>query len=263
MAEPASSKTLSPTEKKIKAGFGYSFNDIAEKIVAISCATGKERSAGSGFIARQEGKTYLFTNQHVVFGADRISFKTATGRALHPASVELSARRDIVRLLLPDSPEAFEITDSSPTGTPVAVFGNSEGGGVATEIYGKTIAEERDTIEVSALFVSGNSGSPVLDSQQNVLGIASYVSYFHGDKTGSKTRRFCYRVAGAQWKASTGRNTTGNMERNSAKASISSRPPPRPSTTGNRPPTPAFRPAATMPTPPCGAGPTSTTTWST
>ncbi len=188
-----------PPEKAIKAEFGYGFNEVMDKIVTVTCTSGHERSAGSGFVARQDGKTYLFTNQHVVFGADRIVFKTADGRRLRPASVELSATRDIARLLLNDGPEGFKIADTPVVGAPVAVFGNSEGGGVATELYGKVLKVGDDLIEVSATIVRGNSGSPVLDTNRTVVGIASFVRYFDNDKSGAKTQRFCYRLAGGRW----------------------------------------------------------------
>ena len=187
-------------EQAIKAQFEYSFNDISGKLVTVSCESSIGRSSGSGFIAVMDGKTYLFTNQHVILGADKISFKTATGETLRPRTVELSTTRDIARLLLADrGTEGFEVTDQIATNDLIGVFGNSEGGGVATELYGKVTKLEPDVIEVSAGFVSGNSGSPVLNINKETIGIASYVRYFTNDEDGSKTRRFCYRLEGSQW----------------------------------------------------------------
>ncbi len=188
-------------EKEIKAQFEYSFNDISSKLVTISCESSIGRSSGSGFIATLEGKTYLFTNQHVILGTDKISFKTAAGEMLRPRSVELATSRDIARLLLADGTEGFGITGKMSIGSPIGVFGNSEGGGVATELYGKVTSVGADVVEVSADFVSGNSGSPVLDLNQEVFGIASYVESYSDDEDGSKTRRFCYRLTGNRWKS--------------------------------------------------------------
>jgi hypothetical protein len=188
-------------EKEFKAQFEYSFNDIADNLVIITC----ENSSGSGFIAKMNGKTYLLTNQHVILGSEKISFQTATGRALRPRSVELSARRDIVRLLLTDE-GGFEIADSMSMGSPIGVFGNSEGGGVATELYGKVTGVGADVVEVSADFVKGNSGSPVLNLEQEVIGIASYLRYSRkkrdteGTRFENQTRRFCHRLTGTKWK---------------------------------------------------------------
>ncbi len=44
-------------EKEIKEHFDFSFNDIADKLVTISCTTDQGRSSGSGFIATLDGKT--------------------------------------------------------------------------------------------------------------------------------------------------------------------------------------------------------------
>jgi hypothetical protein len=137
-------------------------------------------------------------------GADKISFKTIDGRTLKPRSVELSKSRDIVRLLLSDC-EGFEVVDRALMDVPVAVFGNSEGGGVATELYGMITGVGAELVEVSAKFVSGNSGSPVLDQQKRVVGIASYVRFssssemLKGTRFENSARRFCFRLAGNQW----------------------------------------------------------------
>jgi hypothetical protein len=192
-------------EAEIKVQFNYSLNDILDKLVIINCSGKNGRSAGSGFIAKMDGKSYLFTNQHVIFGTDRISFKTIEGKTLKPRGVELSQSRDIARLLLADDVEGFEISEKVLMDAPIAIFGNSEGGGVATELYGKTTGIGADLVEVSAEFVSGNSGSPVLDRDQKVIGIASYVRFAStsritkGTRFENKTRRFCYRISGNEW----------------------------------------------------------------
>jgi hypothetical protein len=198
---------------ELKAQFDYSFDDISDKLVIISCKSDSGRSAGSGFIAKMNGRTYLVTNQHVIMGAETISMKTASGERLTPKSVELSRTRDIARILIDDR-DAFTISEKFAYGIPMGVFGNSEGAGVATELYGEVTGLGTDLVEVTAEFVSGNSGSPVLDQNQNVIGIASYVkvswippskkekddqSEAEKEKAKSKTRRFCYRLTDLEW----------------------------------------------------------------
>jgi len=188
-------------EKEVKPLFEYSLNDVSGKIVTVSCTGARGRSSGSGFVAMLDGKPYLFTNQHVILGTDTIRFKTADGQTLRPRSVELATTRDIARLLLADGTEGFEITGKMAIGAPIVVFGNSEGGGVATELYGKVTAVAAEVVEVSADFVAGNSGSPILNLDQEVIGIATYVRSYSDDEDGSKTRRFCYRLTGNEWKS--------------------------------------------------------------
>jgi len=193
-------------EAEVKAQIPYTFNEVYDKLVLIECEGKYGKWSGSGFVASMDGKTYIFTNQHIVLGADTISFKTAKGETLQPRAIELAATRDIARLLIEDH-DAFAISDQLAMGAPLAVFGNSEGGGVATELYGKVTGVGADLVEVSAEFVSGNSGSPVLNLEKEVIGIASYVRYSQpskmkeGTQFENKVRRFCYRLNDVQWGA--------------------------------------------------------------
>lgn len=186
-------------EKEVKAEFTYGFNEVDQSIVIVNCTSERGRSSGSGFIANMEGKTYLFTNQHVILGADKIRFKTASGRTLKPRGVQLAATRDIARLPLQPMEDALNISSSPTMDGPIAVFGNSEGGGVATELYGRVTSIGSDKIEVSADFVSGNSGSPILNLDQEVIGIASYVKWKTNKKDKTEISRFCYRLTDERW----------------------------------------------------------------
>jgi hypothetical protein len=55
--------------------------------------------------------------------------------------------------------------------------------------------------------VSGNSGSPVLNLEQEVIGIASFVKFPTpsamkvGTRFEDRTRRFCFRLSNDEWKA--------------------------------------------------------------
>lgn len=187
--------------------FPVSFNDVAHNLVIIECESELGKSAGSGFVARMDGKTYIFTNQHVIMGADRIEFKTVTGESLNSfiRGVELSLNRDIARILIDDRTNALAVSENVLMGESLAVFGNSEGGGVATELYGEVTGVGAELVEVTAEFVSGNSGSPVINANREVMGIASYVRFSRPSKMTEntpfedKTRRFCYRLSGDRW----------------------------------------------------------------
>lgn len=187
-------------ETSIKSQFSYSFNDIQDHLVVIEHNT----AVGSGFVAKMNDQYYIFTNQHVIMGGEQIKFVTTSGVLLKPKKVELSATRDIARLLL-DHTDGLEISDHLSAKIPVGVFGNSDGGGVATALYGTVTSISHDVIEVSADFVSGNSGSPVLNLDKEVIGIASYVQFSTDKKSKDKdqpetiVRRYCYRLSDTHW----------------------------------------------------------------
>jgi hypothetical protein len=114
-----------------------------------------------------------------------------------------------VRFLLPEerTENALELSGSASADEFIAVFGNSGGGDVFTSIYGKVVGVGPDRIEVSAEFISGNSGSPVVNKNKKVLGIATYATkrVSNSDWTVKGTRfcdvrRFAFKVdASVKW----------------------------------------------------------------
>ncbi|MBN2164343.1 MAG: trypsin-like peptidase domain-containing protein [Pontiellaceae bacterium] len=203
LAEEKPEKSQEQQQKEIKEQFTYSFDDVSHNLVIIECETCIGKTSGSGFIAKADGKTYVFTNQHVIMGADSVSLTTVTGDEIKPKSIELSVERDIARLEIEDRDSALEISKEISMEIPAAVFGNSEGSGVATALYGTVKNVTSELVEVTAEFVAGNSGSPVLNLAGEVIGIASYVQFSapsedddENTKNGfeKKTRRFCYRL---------------------------------------------------------------------
>ena len=83
-------------------------------------------------------------------------------------------------------------------GDPIHVFGNSDGAGVATALHGKIRAVAANRIDVSADFVSGNSGSPIVDAKYNLLAVASFVK--KATPKSSQVQRWGYRVTpGTRW----------------------------------------------------------------
>ena len=187
--------------EEIKKSFTYSCDEIRDYLVLIE----HENGTGSGFVAKMGDKYYIITNQHVIYGAKQIKFKTISGKSLHPQKVEVSRSLDIARLLLSGVDEGLVIADKVKMGGLICVFGNSDGAGVVTEIYGKVNGIGGDLLEVSAGFVSGNSGSPVLDLNKEVVGVASYVRFSRssrikkGTRFNKKSRRFCYRLGNSEW----------------------------------------------------------------
>ncbi|VGO19691.1 hypothetical protein SCARR_01750 [Pontiella sulfatireligans] len=187
-----------------RAQFTYAADDVASNLVVIECESKSKKSTGCGFVALMEGKPYLVTNQHIILGADKIGFVSPSGRVIKPRSVELSASRDIARMALAEG-DGFALSSDWPIGAPIGVFGGGKDKKKTSELYGEISGIGADRIEVSANFAEDNSGSPVLNLNQEVVAIASHVreSSNHAMKKGTKfenkTRRFCYRLDGVGW----------------------------------------------------------------
>jgi hypothetical protein len=183
--------------KTIKAEMGLKFRDVEDGLVIIE----HENGAGSGFLAKMDGEVYVVTNQHVIVAGERPTFKTMRGTPLKVVEFEVSEKYDMARFRLEGAVEALEFADRVDIGAPVAVFGNSGGGGVFTELYGRVQGVGPDKIEISAKIVQGNSGSAILDKDRKVVGIATYVTMPSRDddwvKQGTRfadSRRFGLRI---------------------------------------------------------------------
>ena len=178
------------------------FEEVKDKLVVIVCG----EKAGSGFIVRDGGRPYLFTNAHVVEKGAVIAHRL-DGTRLMLGPRDEAVGRDMVRFPLDESMPAFDLAAGVPDiGDPVVVLGNSDGRGVVTEIRGKVIGVGPREIEVDAAFVIGNSGSPVLDRHGRVIGIATYLRDCRNDEDWSKAntrfngiRRFALRLLGTRW----------------------------------------------------------------
>jgi len=213
-AKPSALEELSARMRELGDGFKAAkgqfrkktpptgFEAVKGKLVVITCGD----KAGSGFVVRDGGRPYLFTNKHVVEnGAVMAHRLDGTRLALGPRDDAVG--RDMVRFALEDAVPAFDLAAGVPDiGDPVVVLGNSDGRGVVTEIRGKVVGVGPREIEIDAAFVIGNSGSPVLDRHGRVIGIATYLRDCRNDEDWSKKntrfngiRRFALRPIGTRW----------------------------------------------------------------
>ena len=139
------------------------------------------RSQGSGFIVIMNNQPYIVTNQHVLQGISRMRITLLDGTDLKPVSLQLAHSEDLARMRFSVAQKGSTIHALQPAsampaiGSSIQVLGNSGGGEVVTRLKGELQGVGPDRIEVSAGFVSGNSGSPILDTQGKVLGVATYV----------------------------------------------------------------------------------------
>jgi hypothetical protein len=145
----------------------------------------------------------------VLGGAKTITFRNAAGKTFVPAAMEIAEKEDLVRLALNaedalTAGEVLRIASGEPLiSDEVSVYGNSQGSGTVTELSGRVLSVGPQLIEVSALFVEGNSGGPICNASGEVVGVSSFVrrgtnaSWVSEDSGFSRNRRFGYRVTPA------------------------------------------------------------------
>ena len=210
---PASPVAAPPLETEKKQDDApVTFSDIGSALVFIESGDGR----GSGFIAEMDGKTYLISNQHNFLGATKIRLRAMHGGTLEPVAFEYCETRDLVRFKLKaediENLGVLQLAEENPKiSQPITVYGNSAGGGVATELKGRVMGVGPRDIEVDADIVSGNSGSPILDTAGRVLGVATYITFarefskedarkeiFKGTRF-NKARRYGVRIPDGGW----------------------------------------------------------------
>ncbi len=165
------------------------------------------RGAGSGFVCDYRGKPALITNVHVAAGMRAPQFTRLDKSGVATVGAPLAAvGHDILHYSLPQGSAlpklrvALNVEDVAAIGDEVFVLGNSEGARVITPLSGKISGLGPELIEVTAEFVPGNSGSPIVHAKSGtVIGIATYLTvrdkkWLSEENAQAKIRRFGYRL---------------------------------------------------------------------
>ncbi|TVP78030.1 MAG: serine protease [Puniceicoccaceae bacterium] len=183
---------------------------------ALIVVEGAEGGGGSGFIAKLQDRLFFVTNIHVLAKARGAKFRTADGHSLVlPDHAFLNMSRDLAIIPIDWSGEYLKVSsslafDGVKIGDAITVMGNSDGVGVATRLEGRINGIGPEQLQISAKFVPGNSGSPIVhDARGTVVGIVSHMrdlsrrDKWTEDSELSDIRRFGYRLDGEnQWEQS-------------------------------------------------------------
>jgi S1-C subfamily serine protease len=146
-------------------------------------------ATGSGFVIDTEG--HVLTNNHVVFGANRIQVKLGASDTTYGATVVGTDPATDIALLKVDAPSdqlhPLSLGESSKleVGDPVVAIGNPFGldrtvtSGIVSALQRQIQAPNgfsiSNVIQTDAAINPGNSGGPLIDASGNVVGINSQI----------------------------------------------------------------------------------------
>ena len=151
-------------------------------LLAIQDEDGEVKGSGTGFLISPDG--LLVTNHHVVAGAKQILAKAENGGLFPVVKVVAADPANDLALLQLEAKDLPCLTLAPPgtaeAGTWIAVIGSPLGlEGTLTEgivsARRKLPGQKREVLQISAAISQGSSGSPVLDAQGRVVGVASFL----------------------------------------------------------------------------------------
>lgn len=214
-AEQAAKAAAAEEERKRKAAEDKKYAEQDRRFIPSIVIIEGDESVGTGFICIFGGKKVVISNIHVLNGNKEVRLRlVSSGKEIRHTQIWVCPNRDVAvyELANPDIGPALAIYDISSeklnNDEKIVVFGNSDGGGVATTLRGKVQGLGPDEVEVQADFVSGNSGSPIIAYDYGkVIGMATYatkrdVKSWATENTrfaGGNVRRFGVRLDNLSW----------------------------------------------------------------
>ncbi len=179
---------------------------VPSALKAVVVINTPDGGRGTGFLVQRFGEVHLMTNAHVVRGADKITVMRADGRHLATTDAMEMAKdgRDLVRFRMARELGGLRRAEALRIGEAVYALGNSGGLNVLTPLPGQMIGVGPREIEVTSPFIPGNSGGPILNRRNEVLGVATYVASRKGEWWAQGTRfarvrRVATRIDGVEW----------------------------------------------------------------
>lgn len=151
-------------------------------LIAVLDENGKTTGSGTGFVISPDG--LLVTNAHVIEGAKTMIAKAENG-GLFPIRKVLAvdSSNDLALLqmegkdlpYLPLAPHGLAEAGSriAVMGSPLGLEGTLSEGIISARR--SLPGQKREVLQISAPISPGSSGSPVLDSQGRVVGVASFL----------------------------------------------------------------------------------------
>ncbi len=160
------------------------YEKVAPSVVGISSMTRTSISTGTGVIFTEDG--YIFTNAHVISGAQEVSVLLSDGSEHEATIVGYDTQSDLAVLKIEAqglTPCEFGISDDLRIGELVVAIGNPLGfdlyGSITSGIISgknrQVTVEDREMVllQTNAAINAGNSGGPLINAYGHVIGINS------------------------------------------------------------------------------------------
>jgi hypothetical protein len=176
--------------------FGFDEDTLKNILVRIQL----DDAAACGFIVNMEGKRYVMTCIQLISGHHRFSLTTEAGTPLKPMRIELSTDRDIVRIQV-ESDHGLDLAPGISDGEAVTLMDFPSTSTTHARLGGTTLNVKEERFDISATFGPEQCGSPILNANMQVCGIASDIDYFKnmGGSWERTARYFAYAVGGTSW----------------------------------------------------------------
>ena len=165
--------------------------NLKRSVVKIIIKSGKSLSVGTGWVVKREGsQVWIVTNRHVVTGDPpqkkkkiEVEFyseplpgqfrKRKLAKILH--ATESTAKLDLAVLTVTDIPEDIQPLPIAPNTTAkntfIRILGNPITGDDWTVTRGIVSHKSAHFLQLSSKLAPGNSGGPVLDDRNQVVGV--------------------------------------------------------------------------------------------
>lgn len=207
--------TVSPQEQASSSshtGGSSLFETVKKSLIFIRTESGR----GSGFIAVDKGRKFVYTNMHMLLkrvGNEMVAVTNLHAITINSDEVVLGKvqwakdQRDVVRFPTESELPALEIDEALPEmKEDVIIIGDSEGEGAFTEARGHVLAVGPQIFEHDADTAHGNSGSPVLNVKGCVIGLDTRGQSSNKskgqlvkDSRYNFNRNFATRLGGIEW----------------------------------------------------------------
>jgi len=175
--------------------------NFRDSLVIVAGAKG----AGSAFVAELDGRKFLITNIHVLMGNEEVRFLDCSNNELDIKAVGFAPDRDIAIIELDEQCKLPALTMEKDVSKcrdkeKIVVAGNSQGAGSLVPLPGEVKGIGPKVVEVTAPFVQGNSGSPIVSQDTgSVIGVATFAvrantNWVNAGSGFDQVRRFGTRV---------------------------------------------------------------------